>query len=69
MDRFEACHAITAKWEGGWSNHKADPGGKTMYGVTEAVFHAWLKAGVCRSGRRDVVAGAVFRKDVVPALR
>lgn len=44
MDRFEACHAITAKWEGGWSNHKADPGGKTMYGVTEAVFHAWLKA-------------------------
>lgn len=44
MDRFETCHAITAKWEGGWSNHKADPGGKTMYGVTEAVFHAWLKA-------------------------
>lgn len=39
---FEACHKHTAKWEGGWSNHKADPGGKTMYGVTERVYHAWL---------------------------
>jgi lysozyme family protein len=43
-DRFAICHPITAVWEGGWSNHAADPGGKTMYGVTEAVFHAWLKA-------------------------
>jgi len=42
-DRFTACHDITKKWEGGWSDHKADPGGKTMYGITEAVYHAWLK--------------------------
>ena len=42
-DRFPICHEITAKWEGGWSDHKADPGGKTMYGITEAVYHAWLK--------------------------
>ncbi|MEO4045252.1 glycosyl hydrolase 108 family protein [Hoeflea sp. CAU 1731] len=42
-DRFNICHAITAKWEGGWSNHSTDPGGKTMYGVTEATYHAWLK--------------------------
>ena len=42
-DRFQTCHEITAKWEGGWSDHKADPGGKTMYGVTEAVYHAWLR--------------------------
>jgi len=41
-DRFTTCHATTAKWEGGWSNHSADPGGKTMYGVTEATYHAWL---------------------------
>ncbi len=40
---FAICHATTAKWEGGWSDHAADPGGKTMYGVTEAVFHAWLR--------------------------
>lgn len=42
-DRFDICHAITAKWEGGWSDHPADPGGRTMYGVTEAVYHAWLR--------------------------
>lgn len=43
MDQFDRCHAVTAKWEGGWSNHAADPGGKTMYGVTEAVYHAWFR--------------------------
>lgn len=41
---FLRCHAITAAWEGGWSNHPADPGGKTMYGITEAVWLAWNKA-------------------------
>jgi lysozyme family protein len=40
-DRFEICQAITATWEGGWSNHKADPGGKTMYGVTEVRWHEY----------------------------
>lgn len=45
--KFLRCHAVTKVWEGGWSNHAADPGGKTMYGVTEAVFHAWLR----RSGK------------------
>lgn len=39
---FQRCHNKTAAWEGGWSNHKADPGGKTMYGVTEVKFHEWL---------------------------
>ena len=42
-DRFDVCHPITAKWEGGWSNHKADPGGATMYGVTQAVYDKWRK--------------------------
>lgn len=40
-DRFDACHAITAAWEGGWSDHPADPGGKTMYGITEARWHEY----------------------------
>ncbi|MCW5720411.1 MAG: secretion activator protein [Devosia sp.] len=41
--KFLDCHKVTAGWEGTWSNHPSDPGGKTMYGITEAVFHAWLK--------------------------
>jgi lysozyme family protein len=41
--KFRRCHEVTKKWEGGWSDHPADPGGKTMYGVTETVYHAWLR--------------------------
>ncbi|MRN43478.1 MULTISPECIES: glycosyl hydrolase 108 family protein [unclassified Brucella] len=41
---FQACHAVTARWEGTWSDHPADPGGKTMYGITEKVWLAWNKA-------------------------
>ena len=41
--KFRRCHDVTKKWEGGCSDHPADPGGKTMYGVTEAVYHAWLR--------------------------
>ncbi|WP_274423948.1 glycoside hydrolase family 108 protein [Chelativorans sp. YIM 93263] len=41
--KFRRCHDVTKAWEGGWSDHPADPGGKTMYGVTEAVYHAWLR--------------------------
>lgn len=40
---FVKCHVVTAAWEGGWSNHAADPGGKTMYGVTEAKWHEWQR--------------------------
>ena len=43
MDRFLIVHELTAEFEGGWSDHPADPGGRTMYGITEAVYHAWLK--------------------------
>ena len=41
---FDRCHEVTAKWEGGWSNHKADPGGATMYGVTQAVYDSYRVA-------------------------
>jgi lysozyme family protein len=40
--KFLRTHKVTSGWEGGWSNNKADPGGKTMFGVTEARFHEWL---------------------------
>ncbi|UYZ08274.1 secretion activator protein [Agrobacterium salinitolerans] len=54
-DRFEICHAITAKWEGGWSDHPADPGGKTMYGITEKRWHEYQdKLKVKRTPVRNV---------------
>lgn len=29
--------------EGGWSNHPADRGGATMYGITQGTYNAWRK--------------------------
>ena len=43
MSRFEKCQLITGRWEGGWSNHPSDPGGKTMYGLTDRVWQAYLR--------------------------
>jgi len=31
------------KYEGGYSDHKNDPGGPTMKGITQAVYDAWQK--------------------------
>lgn len=42
MTKFDTSHAITAKWEGGWSDHKADPGGKTNWGITQATLTTYL---------------------------
>jgi lysozyme family protein len=40
---FGRCNVVTRQWEGGYANHPSDPGGKTMNGITEAVFHKWLR--------------------------
>ena len=32
------------KYEGGFSDHPADPGGATMKGITQAVYDSWRKA-------------------------
>lgn len=37
---FDDAFAVMMGHEGGYSDHPADPGGKTMYGVTEAVARA-----------------------------
>lgn len=39
---FDACLAAVLKYEGGWSDNPADPGGATMKGVTLATYSHWL---------------------------
>lgn len=39
---FKKALAFVAKWEGGWSNHPKDRGGKTMYGITEKLFKRYF---------------------------
>jgi len=35
---FKMALAFTLKWEGGFSNHVDDPGGRTMKGVTQTTY-------------------------------
>ncbi|HEX6053459.1 MAG TPA: glycosyl hydrolase 108 family protein, partial [Gemmatimonadaceae bacterium] len=46
--------------EGGYVNDPADPGGATNFGVTQAVFSAWLaKAGLPPRPVRDITRDEV----------
>jgi lysozyme family protein len=78
IDKFEACHAITKVWEGGWSDHPDDRGGKTMYGITQETLSAWLGRPATNAEIRNLDMGtakAIYRKnywdrvagDVLPA--
>lgn len=40
---FQRALKVTLAWEGGYSNHKDDPGGATQKGVTQKVYDAWRK--------------------------
>jgi lysozyme family protein len=43
MTTFDKALTFTLKWEGGFSNHSADPGGATMKGVTQRVYDSYRK--------------------------
>ena len=38
---FEAALPFILRWEGGFVDHPADPGGRTNRGVTQRVYNAW----------------------------
>ena len=40
MGNFERAHAFTSKWEGGFSDHHADPGGTTNFGISLGFLRA-----------------------------
>jgi len=39
---FERCLELVLKSEGGYVNHKDDPGGRTNLGVTQKVWEEWV---------------------------
>jgi lysozyme family protein len=43
MGNLTACHAVTAKWEGGKDDDPRDPGGRTNQGVTQARYDEYRK--------------------------
>jgi lysozyme family protein len=38
MDNFQKALTFTLKWEGGYVNHPADPGGETNYGISKRSY-------------------------------
>lgn len=44
MARFDLYAPKLKKYEGGWSNHPADPAGCTMCGVTLSTYRKWFGA-------------------------
>lgn len=65
MSGFPEALPFTLRWEGGYVDHPADPGGATNRGVTQATYDAWRKAGglATRSVRliEDDEVGAIYR--------
>jgi lysozyme family protein len=39
--RFDECLKFVLKWEGGYSDHPSDRGGKTNAGITQSVYDEW----------------------------
>lgn len=49
---FKDCLSETLKWEGGYSDHPKDPGGKTNFGVIQRVYNSYRR--LKGNGPRDV---------------
>lgn len=74
MGDFKRAHAFVKKWEGGFDDHPADPGGVTNYGVSLAYLrdHKLIDGDLNGDGvidRKDILAmtpekaAELFKKD------
>lgn len=59
---FDKAFSLLLGSEGGYSDHKADPGGKTQFGITERVARAHGFTGDMRTLTRDE-AKRIYRAD------
>lgn len=73
MSRFDECLRFVLKWEGGYSDHPSDRGGKTNQGITQGVYDDWR---VGRGLARQPVVGlskderdAIYRERYWNAVR
>ena len=64
-DNFEACLALTLKYEGGYVNHPRDPGGPTNLGITIATLSDELGRAATIAEVRNLTrmtAASIYRK-------
>ena len=74
MTASNFARALTAvlRHEGGWSDHKDDPGGPTMRGVTLKTYRAYVKKGGSIQDLRnitDLELATVYRKQYWDAVK
>lgn len=67
-DNFNECFKLLMISEGGYSNHKDDPGGKTKFGITEQTWIDYNKSSFSRSNLRiadisQTMAKKVYKKE------
>ena len=56
MSGFDKALKFTLKWEGGYSNHPADKGGATNFGVTQKTYDSFRdKSRISRRSVREIV--------------
>lgn len=63
---FSASLALTLEFEGGYSDHPADPGGATKYGITRAVLADWRGRAVSKADVQAMTrseAEAIYRRN------
>lgn len=65
---FDEAFDVLLRFEGGYSDHAADPGLRTRYGITEAVARAHGYGGDMRDLPLDV-AKVIYRTDYWQAVR
>lgn len=65
---FDEAFNLVLMHEGGYSDHPADPGGRTMYGITEAVARAYGYTGEMKNLPVDV-AKDIYRRQYWLPLR
>lgn len=65
MANFEIAHKITAKWEGGISDHPADRGGYTAYGVSEEFLKDLYSSASGRVFLDSLGLGSRFDKELM----
>ncbi len=65
QEAFLACLAFTLKYEGGYVDHPADPGGATNLGVTRATLAKWRGRSVTKADVRALSrdeAAQIYRR-------
>jgi len=71
-ENFDLALKMILKHEGGWSNHKSDPGGMTNLGVTKKVWEEWVGHPVGEKEMRALTpetVGPMYKKKYWDAVK